>query len=495
MHFVKGSLLFGLMAFLPASTIAQNIVSNPTTSQTINQPTGTTFAVQGAAALGSMNGDLWVGSATGQYSSISAAVSAATSGSTIHIQNNFTDTLSSSLTINKDLLLYFHGCSSAINLNGTNQLLVSAGIDVSIVSDCPNPYTGVGTDHFLPRIYGYTGTDAAIKVGSASADTGKFYMRGVFVDITNAGAGAIGIDILRVLDASFDRVGVNGSATNSFTCLNYDGTGTTAYTGGTLINNYCVGGAGSSTGWKFGTFSDAIEVLGGFINLSGTSTKGIYKTGSSSGITYLWGPTIQASTFCVDVDSNIGRAVQGYVHLDTGCNNAGAITFASGTSANTLITDNPTTNLVSDSGTGNSVIINGIWPVNVTTNLVSGDSTYSILSSVNSTGRGITLTNNHDSSWKVHNNLILNSATGNSLIWQDNGTQEFSVDGGGNATFNGSLTVRGTKSFRIDDPLDPERKYLYHAAVESPDMKNIYDGIATLNSKGNAVVTLPPYFQ
>jgi len=36
--------------------------------------------------------------------------------------------------------------------------------------------------------------------------------------------------------------------------------------------------------------------------------------------------------------------------------------------------------------------------------------------------------------------------------------------------------VEGGGSFKIDDPLDPENKYLYHAFVESPDMKNIYDG-------------------
>ena len=54
---------------------------------------------------------------------------------------------------------------------------------------------------------------------------------------------------------------------------------------------------------------------------------------------------------------------------------------------------------------------------------------------------------------------------------------------------------KGGGSFKIDHPLDPENKYLYHSFVESPDMKNIYDGVATLDEKGEAVVKLPDYFE
>ena len=50
-------------------------------------------------------------------------------------------------------------------------------------------------------------------------------------------------------------------------------------------------------------------------------------------------------------------------------------------------------------------------------------------------------------------------------------------------------------SFKIDDPLDPTNKYLYHSFVESPDMMNIYNGNAVLNKKGEAVIELPKWFQ
>lgn len=66
-------------------------------------------------------------------------------------------------------------------------------------------------------------------------------------------------------------------------------------------------------------------------------------------------------------------------------------------------------------------------------------------------------------------------------------------------TNNGVLTVgtihKASGSFMIDHPLDPSNKYLYHSFVESPDMKNIYDGVVLLDNSGEAVVQLPDWFQ
>src|SRR5262249_16447633 len=50
-------------------------------------------------------------------------------------------------------------------------------------------------------------------------------------------------------------------------------------------------------------------------------------------------------------------------------------------------------------------------------------------------------------------------------------------------------------SFKIDHPLDPANKYLYHSFVESPDMMNIYNGMVTLDDQGEAAVFLPDWFE
>jgi len=64
----------------------------------------------------------------------------------------------------------------------------------------------------------------------------------------------------------------------------------------------------------------------------------------------------------------------------------------------------------------------------------------------------------------------------------------------GDVQVTGNLS-KGGGSFKIDHPLDPANKYLYHSFVESPDMMNIYNGNITTDATGEAVVTLPDWFQ
>jgi len=64
----------------------------------------------------------------------------------------------------------------------------------------------------------------------------------------------------------------------------------------------------------------------------------------------------------------------------------------------------------------------------------------------------------------------------------------------GDVQITGNLS-KGGGGFEIDHPLDPANKYLRHSFVESPEMKNVYDGIAVCDSKGEAVVALPAWFQ
>ena len=63
----------------------------------------------------------------------------------------------------------------------------------------------------------------------------------------------------------------------------------------------------------------------------------------------------------------------------------------------------------------------------------------------------------------------------------------------GNVQIDGNLSKSGG-DFKIDHPLDPANKYLYHSFVESPDMMNIYNGNITLDQNGEAVVTMPKWF-
>ena len=86
-----------------------------------------------------------------------------------------------------------------------------------------------------------------------------------------------------------------------------------------------------------------------------------------------------------------------------------------------------------------------------------------------------------------------NSSSGDALF-------TYNQSGGYAAFFDGNVDVDGNLSkaggsFKIDDPIDPANKYLYHSFVESPDMMNIYNGNATTDASGSAVVTLPEWFE
>ena len=64
----------------------------------------------------------------------------------------------------------------------------------------------------------------------------------------------------------------------------------------------------------------------------------------------------------------------------------------------------------------------------------------------------------------------------------------------GDVHVNGALS-KSSGSFKIDHPLDPANKYLYHSFVESPDMMNIYNGNALLDESGDAWVEMPAWFE
>ena len=89
-------------------------------------------------------------------------------------------------------------------------------------------------------------------------------------------------------------------------------------------------------------------------------------------------------------------------------------------------------------------------------------------------------------------NLVFSSNIPNS---QNHGLRtNMTIFSNGNVAIVGNIT-KGGGSFKIDHPLDPANKYLYHSFVESPDMMNVYNGNIVTNQRGIATVILPDYFE
>jgi len=102
---------------------------------------------------------------------------------------------------------------------------------------------------------------------------------------------------------------------------------------------------------------------------------------------------------------------------------------------------------------------------------------------------------NDDTSGGYATLALVNNGPGGYLIEADTAfSSELLLDTAGNLSIAGNMSKAGG-SFKIDHPLDPANKYLYHSFVESPDMMNIYNGVVTLDGKGRASVVLPDWFE
>jgi len=127
-------------------------------------------------------------------------------------------------------------------------------------------------------------------------------------------------------------------------------------------------------------------------------------------------------------------------------------------------------------GDGNGDTGFAVYGVNAGTGVFGSGSTYGVYGSSNGVG------------------VYGAGGSGGSGVYGINLSGNFAGSFLGNVQITGTLT-KGGGSFKIDHPLNPENKYLYHSFVESPDMMNIYNGNLTLNANGEAWVELPAWFE
>ena len=91
------------------------------------------------------------------------------------------------------------------------------------------------------------------------------------------------------------------------------------------------------------------------------------------------------------------------------------------------------------------------------------------------------------SGYGVYANVTATAGTHYGVFGQVTATSGYAGYFSGRVHVSGTLS-KAAGSFKIDHPLDPEHKYLYHSFVESPDMKNVYDGVVTTDGAGFATV-------
>jgi hypothetical protein len=94
----------------------------------------------------------------------------------------------------------------------------------------------------------------------------------------------------------------------------------------------------------------------------------------------------------------------------------------------------------------------------------------------------------------TNGDTYINASPGSAVHMRINSVEQL-VATSGNVSVSGNFSATGTKNFRIDHPLDPANKYLFHASIESSEVLNLYSGNVVLNASGEAVVQLPDWFE
>jgi hypothetical protein len=248
----------------------------------------------------------------------------------------------------------------------------------------------------------------------------------------------------------------------------------------------------------------------------GTTTPFAKLDVESNGTIGIWGATSSTAPFATGVSgqsaSPSGNGVVGEATSSTGINN-GVFGRSASTSGNGVggIATATTGNTYGVSGQTNTAGFGAgvIGSANANTgtafgvfggaNGTSGNGVFGYASATSGYTSGVAgfveSPNGTAGQFTTHSGsgLLLTGNSGSSF------TQVFYVDASGNGYFAGNLNVignlsKGSGSFKIDDPLDPANKTLSHSFVESPDMKNIYDGVVQLDANGQVWVDLPQYF-
>jgi hypothetical protein len=350
--------------------------------------------------------------------------------------------------------------------------------------------TGAGSGFSLPFIGTVSSTSSAFSVTNTNTGSTIYGIRAASSGQSDFSSGVFAVNT----SATGNGVGVYGRSNS---------------TGGLGV----LGFAPSATGNTVGVFSQANStagtgVLGQAVASSGTTIGVRGRTVSTEGVSVL-GDALATTGNTVGVrgvtSSPTGLGVQGISSATTGVTSGVLGQVSSTTGFGVYGTSSATTgNNVGVFGQNASSGGRGVFGFNTSaTGLTTG-----VWGEVQSTtGRGVFGSAPAATGVNAGVQGVSSSTTGIGVIGTAQATsgvnfgvvgQSFSAAGFA-GSFTGNVRVTGTLSkgggsFKIDHPLDPENKYLYHSFVESPDMMNIYNGNITTDAQGYAVIELPNWF-
>ena len=350
-------------------------------------------------------------------------------------------------------------------------------------------------------VYGETASAAGGVVGINTSNGAGVFGRsangnGIAGEASSGAAGISGINNnvgAGVYGLSISGEGVHGSVANTSSAVAgiNTGTGPGVY-GRSSGGNGISGEAGNTQNAIFGNNTgNGVGVYGtsssgaGVVGVAGANQNGVYGSNTNNGAGVyghsttgdgVHGETSSLASGVIGINTSSGSGVYGRSTGGEGVRGDAS----SSSSAVTGVNSGSGVGVYGNSSSGDGVV--GMAGAN--RSAVYGNNTSNGSGVYGSSSSGAGVSGNSTTGTGVYGA----STSGPAGVFQGN------VQINGNLSVSGNLS-KGGGSFKIDDPLDPANKYLSHSFVESPDMKNIYDGIAVLDATGSAWVTMPQWFQ
>jgi hypothetical protein len=356
----------GIPNFSGGGVIQGTWTGAPTMSGLWNFNAGLTSSgatLKGTTTTTNFNNLIFVDGVT--YTSIAAAYAAASSGQTVvvpcNLGNQYVETLTANLILNKSQTAIWFWCGAEI-IEGAFNVQVPAGtqnVSLNGLYGVSTPTLGTGGVMFV----GYTGTGNAIQVGSSSADTLGFTMKGIGVNLQSSGSGAVGLYLTRTQDFHIENYSAYISASGSIGLIcdgtgNYCGNGTilepTIESANTSNNYVGIRLTGPSTGSGFA--GNDVHIYGGHIALNGASgTSACVDIFAGTGNSILGLYCVNAeNVLTIESTANPGPAIfPSFMSVE---NAVSAVTFGAGSSGNKLTLDATTLTVTNNGSATNQVI-------------------------------------------------------------------------------------------------------------------------------------------
>jgi hypothetical protein len=192
---------------------------------------------------------------------------------------------------------------------------------------------------------------------------------------------------------------------------------------------------------------------------------------------------LSTGSYGISSESSGGIAVYGFASSTTGANDAGHfVTWSSygyGVFARANSDTGTTRGVYGDSYSATGYGVDGYNPYNIGVRGLTSTGSAGVLGQNVSSGDGV-------------QGIAANGWAG---YFGGDTRAEGVFQVGGDCAIGGSFSVSGTKSFKIDHPVNPAEQYLLHYCTESSEVLNLYSGTATLDEHGSATVELPAWFE